>query len=270
MEYDEEEGVFGRKGFRKVPLSQTKHFIDNLDTDKHNTLGIGGGEPTIFKNFFKVLKYARKKHPDLLLFIVSNGRMFSYEKFTKKLVNSNLEPLRLGIAFYGHNSSIHDKITRVNGSFEETVQGVRNLLKFGIETEIRMIIQKANYKNLIDFAKFVKNNFPEVFRVVFVNMKYTGNAYLNRNKIKVRISDVVPYAEEGVDFLIKEGLNVRLFHFPLCMISKKFWEIAEGVTKNEELTFVDKCDLCKVKARCPMIWTSYLKLFGEKEFQPIE
>ena len=127
-----------------------------------------------------------------------------------------------------------------------------------------------NYKFLPEIAKFISREFRGIDRVVFINMKYTGNAWVNRKKLFVRVSDVAEYAERAVDILNRENIEVRLFHFPLCILKSNYRRYAEGVTKQlYELTFVPQCRECKLKEKCPRIWRSYVKIAGGEEFTPI-
>ena len=93
----------------------------------------------------------------------------------------------------------------------------------------------------------------------------------NRDKLFVRIKDVVPYATKAVDILQENNINVRLFHFPLCTLPEKYREIAKGMTKPElyEFSFAKDCDKCKLKNVCPRIWKTYYVLAGDEEFKPI-
>jgi His-Xaa-Ser system radical SAM maturase HxsC len=245
-----------------------KNVIDNVRSGE--TLSLTGGEPTIRKEFFKFLKYAKEKDPYMSIFIVSNGRMFYYREFVEKMVSIGLENLKVGIAIYGHNSELHDATTRISGSFEQTIQGIRNLIESNIPVELRIIVNKLNYIYLEDIARYITEDLKGVFRVVFINMKYTGNAYINRNALFVRYKDVVPYTEKAAGILLENGIEVKLFHFPLCIIDKRYWDLAKGVTKQEsELMFVEACNECKMKKECPRIWKSYWILAGNKEFNAI-
>lgn len=260
--------IFGNR--HDPPIEEIKKVIDGIDPTR-DYFGVGGGEPTLSKHFFDLLRYARKKHPDMYIFITTNGRMFYYKDFVRKLANLKLGNFMVAVALYGHNSRLHDSITRVAGSFEQTCQGIKNLLSYKVPVEIRVIINKFNYKHLPEIAKLVSKEFPDIERFVFVNMKYTGNAFLNRDKVFVRISDVVPYALKGVKILQGSRINTRMYHFPLCILPEEFRGIAKGVTKAEveELTFVDACEECKLRDECPRIWKTYVALFGDKEFKPI-
>lgn len=252
------------------PLEQIIEVIDKINPE-NDYFGISGGEPTLRKEFFQILEYAREKHPDLYLFIVTNGRMFFYKKFAQKLAELNLGNFRVGVALYGHNKKIHEAITCSKGSFEQTVKGIKNLLSFRTPVEVRTIINRINYKYLENLAKFIAKEFPAVDRVVFINMKITGNAYKNREKVLVKISNVVPYVEKAVKILREGKFETKLYHFPLCIIPENLREMAKGVTKGErhELTFVNECENCKLKKECPKIWRSYVGVVGKEEFKAI-
>lgn len=245
-----------------------KKIIDNVRQD--DVLGLTGGEPTIRKGFFKILKYAKEKDPEMNVFIVSNGRMFYYKEFAEKTAGIGLKNLKMGIALYGHDKRTHEAITRIPGSFKQTVKGIKNLLELRIPVELRMVISRLNYKKLEGIAGYTAKNFRGVYRVVFINMKYTGNAYINRKALFIKYKDIVPYAQRAADILVKNKMDVKLFHFPLCTIEKEYWELAKGVTKQEsELMFVKECGKCSMKNECPRIWKSYWVLAGEDEFKHI-
>lgn len=256
----------------KVGSPKEKHIKEVIDkVPPGETLGLTGGEPTIRKDFLKFLKYARDRDPEMNVFVVSNGRMFSYQEFVKKIINIDLKNLKIGIALYGHSEKIHDAITRIPGSFKQTTGGVKNLIKAGIPVELRVIVSKINYKKLEAIADYVSKELKGVYRVVFINMKYTGNAYINRKALFVRYKDVVPYSQRAADILMKNKIDVKLFHYPLCIIDEKYWDLAKGVTKQEsELMFVEKCETCRMKDECPRIWKSYWVIAGDDEFEPIK
>jgi len=252
------------------PLEQIKSVIDSINP-KNDYFGIGGGEPTLRKEFFDILEYARKKHPNLYIFVTTNGRMFSYKNFAKKFADLKLGDVCVAVALYGHNPEIHESVTRTKDSFEQTIKGIKNLISLGIRTEIRTIINLINYKHMEDLTKFVVKEFPSLDRFVFINMKITGNAYKNKNSVLVKISDVIPHVEKAVKVLKDSGIQTRLYHFPLCIVPRHLQNLAKGITKTEiqELTFVEECKKCKMRKECSMIWKSYAAIMGDEEFKAI-
>ena len=64
---------------------QIKKVIDSVRPGE--ILSLTGGEPTIREEFFKFLRYAARRDPEMNVAIVSNGRMFCYEEFVNKMLS---------------------------------------------------------------------------------------------------------------------------------------------------------------------------------------
>jgi His-Xaa-Ser system radical SAM maturase HxsC len=249
-----------------IPLRDIKEAVHQ----SKKYIGLTGGEPTCSKELFTIIRYIRSVKPNLYIFIVSNGRKFADKSYAKKFAKLATPPFRIGIPLFSHVPEIHDHITQAEGSWHETVKGIKNLITEGVRVELRIIVERPNYRLLPDTARFVVENFKGLDRVVFINMKYTGNAFINRKKIFVRYKHLVPYVQQATDVLLEHGFEVKMFHFPLCTIDKKYWKYAQGITKQEvELTFLKRCSECVVREKCPRIWKTYLPLAGDDEFQPI-
>jgi His-Xaa-Ser system radical SAM maturase HxsC len=252
-----------------ISWDEIRQRIDRLPRSL-DTVGITGGEPTISPSFFKAMSYLRDARPDILVFLVTNARMFSYHEFAKRFSGIKIQRLRIGAAIYSHDPDMHDSITMTKGSWEQTIAGIRNLISLGIDVELRIIINKINHSSMEETARFIAKSLPKVERVVFINMKYTGNAFRNRSKIFISYRDITPNITKAVDILQDAGIPTRLFHFPLCTLPQRYRDIAKGVTKQMgELSFVKACDSCKARKDCPMIWKSYLVLADEDEFRPV-
>mgnify|MGYP001619032863 FL=1 len=127
-----------------------------LDIDKisnySNHIEFNGGEPTIRKDMIKILKYCESKDFQEIS-ILTNVEMLSYEDYVKKL--SKIRNLKIITTLYGHNSKIHDAITKTPGSFERKIKGIKNLIKYGINIELRILLHKMNYKHFNELTDFL-------------------------------------------------------------------------------------------------------------------
>jgi len=262
--------------WRRPGQDRRRHFVPRQAS--HNDFRhLTGGEPSLNPGLFKILAHAREKFPNAFLFLLSNGRRFSYRNYAEQLArldlrraDGNPEAFRIGVPLYSSKAEIHDSITRAPGSFGQAVAGIKNLLSLGFKVEIRNILTKQNYAGSAQFAKFVAAEFPKAERVVFINAKYTGNALKNREKAGVRLSDAISGALKALPALSKAGIPFRLFHFPLCLLPREHWPAAEGTTKEDaELVFAPQCASCAVREKCARIWKSYAELFGFGEFKPV-
>lgn len=252
-------------------IEKIKKKIDHI-LSYSDHIEFNGGEPTIRKDFFEILKYASQKKAKEIG-IISNGRMFSYPQFVKKLTNIQINNLKIEISLYGPDSKIHDSITRAPGSFNQAIKGIRNLIKNNISVELRVIINKLNYRYLEEIAEFIISNFnkDELLRIVFINIKYFGIAFDNQNLISYKITEAFPYVNKAVNKLLNKDFKINLFHFPHCILPKDLWDLSLGVTAEKpEIVFPKECNSCSQKLDCSGIWKSYHDIFGSEELKTIK
>ncbi|MCX6802534.1 MAG: radical SAM protein [Candidatus Diapherotrites archaeon] len=261
--------IFDTRQMRLMPDPSQKELEEQISrSEEAQYMGFTGGEPTLLEDLAGLLSFARGKWPQKEIFLVSNGRKFADKEYAKKFLG--LGNFRIGIPIYSHKRQKHDKITRAAGSWAETIEGIKNLVEFGLKVELRVIVNRENFRELEKTAEFISKNLKGVARIVFINMKYTGNAFIYRKKLFVRYSAAAPFVEKAAGVLAENGFEVRLFHFPHCVIGRKYWPMSAGVTKQEEeLTFSKNCTACSVKGLCSRIWISYLPLAGEEEFKAV-
>ncbi|MEM0360628.1 MAG: radical SAM protein [Candidatus Diapherotrites archaeon] len=250
------------------PADQIKAKIKS--TPEEECIGLTGGEPTLSPNLSQIVEFVLEQNPEREIFIVTNGRKFAEKEYAMQFKKFSGKNLFFGIPLLSHEEKAHDFLTGIRGSWNETIQGIKNLQKLGFAIEVRVLVCKQNYRDLAKTAEFIARELKGVFRVVFINLKYTGNAFINRQLLFVHYKTLVPFVQQAVEVLKKNKVEVKMFHFPLCTISNKYWEHAKGITKQEkELKFAKKCFYCKAKNECCRIWRSYPPLAGEEEFKPI-
>ena len=139
----------------KFTYRDTKAIIDSLETIKRYELDEFfdiniGCEFTNHPGFLKLINKASELKN---VKVVTNGRMFYYEDFCKKLPDNVL----FEVLSFGHDPQSHDKITRVKGSFNQTIRGINNLIKFGKRFMINLVVNKSNYTNIFDLMNKFDN-----------------------------------------------------------------------------------------------------------------
>lgn len=262
--------------FRQTVISpeETENFIkSNVKSNTERVVFIGG-EPTISKNLIPSIILAKKLNKNVVIQINSNGRMFYYDKFAEQISKFNGDKLDLHIALYGSNEKVHDKITQIEGSFKQTTQGIKNLIKLNTKISIRNIVSKQNYTDLEDYGAYIANEFrnykDNIIRVVLVGMDIIGNAWKNRELLAVSHLDVAPHIENCTDVLASNGFNPEIHLLPKGIFKKEYQKFAimSGCVGGD---FVDSygCNVCVYKGYCSRLLNSYNKIFGNKEHHPI-
>ena len=251
-------------------IERFKHGENEFLNNYTDVFSLGGGEPTINPFFDQIIHKLKHSFPGKRILCLTNGRRFYYDHFANYFLNQ-YDKLDLIIPLHGYNSRVHDMITRVPGSFLETVEGIKNLFKFRKPTnsiEIRVVIHKLNYKHLEDILEFIINKFPSVDRVVFIFFEIEGQALKNLKQLKLTYSILNSYIQKLYSWIpyIKE---IRFYHFPLCTIPPKFFPYIWRTLPDQEVSYLKDCDYCKVKEFCLGIHKNYLRYIGSGEFNPI-
>jgi molybdenum cofactor biosynthesis enzyme MoaA len=237
-----------------------------------------GGEPTIRSDIIELLSYANNLGYKYIL-LQTNGRMFCYPEFTKRVVQSGCSYVT--ISLHASNAKLHDKITMAPGSFEQTVQGIKNLLAYQSRVKVRIIIlfHKLNYTNLYAIAQFISKEFKGIHNVEFLSVGLRGVDPTNRKELGVRMSVVEPHLEKAFGVLKRDGFPFLISDIPFCIIDRKYWKNKVCRVKNgskykfcskRELIFFESCNGCVMKEKCPGVWDDYTSWFGTSEFKPIK
>ena len=230
-----------------------------------------GGETTIHPKFLDILRFVRKIFPKQEVRVLTNGRRFFYENFAKDVLKT--KNLNLAVSLYGSNKKIHDSITRTKGSFTQTTKGIENILKLrdlkdhGVE--IRTVISKLSCKDVEKTVELVVNKFSEIDRLILIFMEIEGQAEKNKKVAGITYKEVKNYIEKIYPYFNKLK-EVRLYHFPLCTLDKKFWPYIWRTLPENEVSFVEICNGCNYKKYCLGIHNEYIKNIGTKEFKPIK
>jgi radical SAM protein with 4Fe4S-binding SPASM domain len=158
------------------------HETPELNTDKwkkviaklHNIgifiLTFTGGEPTLREDLPELLHYAQEK--GVVTGLITNGRRLKDKGYVQKLVDAGLDFVQITIE--SHNPSVHDSITRVEGSWRETVEGIKNVIPTPIYATTNTTLNKHNADGFLKTMEFLHELGVTVFGCN--SLIYSGNA----------------------------------------------------------------------------------------------
>lgn len=229
------------------------------DDTKHIT--ITGGEPGLLKkNLLKLLEECKNCLPNTEFLLLTNGRIFSNTEFTdemKKVIPNNI---RIAIPIYANNALLHDKITRAEGSFKQSIIGIKKLIERNIDVEIRIVVLKKNYKNLEQIANFITKEIPQVKMVNIMALEMTGNAYKNREQVWINFEETRDYLYKACIIIIKAGIITNLYNFPLCNLDKRLYSIARRSITDYKIRYKEQCEECLAKESCGGFFNSTINV----------
>lgn len=264
-----------------IDSERIKSMLPSNKDKKIDTLVFVGGEPTITKDFFKIIKLAKNKGYRRIS-IMSNGRMLSNINFCRRLLNEGITDI--GISVHGQNAGVQDSITRSHGSFKQTVWGMKNLAILDKRFMTNTVINKKNYKFLPEIVKFLSQFNPYLILLTFPNPR--GNAEKYFKNIMPKYSEVLPCVIEAIQIGRNLNQNIRTSDIPFCFMEgytdymqelffRKERRIISHVFRNivyKTLSGRDKrktryCRTCRYSKICEGVWSNYLKIIGDSEFK---
>ncbi|MGC9069847.1 MAG: radical SAM protein [Elusimicrobiales bacterium] len=234
-------------------------------------INITGGEPTLHPNFFHLIRYFSDKFKKTPITLLTNGRRFSDETFAKKFSAITNERFTAAISIHSYRSDVFDKITGVKKSYHQTISGLMNLMKYFCGSiEIRTVVHKLNIEDLKQTILFVKDlmiAYRNWYHVI-IHYEIEGVGEENRKIIKLKLSDSAKVIEE-IDEDILKASNIRLYHFPLCILNPRLRRYAWKTLPDNEIIFTKKCEKCILKKKCLGLMKRYYELYGDDELKTV-
>ncbi|MBE7005711.1 MAG: His-Xaa-Ser system radical SAM maturase HxsC [Ruminococcaceae bacterium] len=235
-------------------------------------LTITGGEPFLIGkdifHFFSSLKekYHRTNTEFLLL---TNGRVFAVPEYC--LASNDTLPLRtmIGIPIHGSNAETHDRITQAEGSFEQTKQGIKNMIALGRMIELRIVVSRLNAEQIGAIADLFIREFNGAYSVKIMGLEMLGSAFINRTSVWIPYREAFLKSVEAINKLIYNGFDVQLYNFPLCAVDRDYWSICAKSISAEKVRFSEKCSNCAVKDACGGLFAGSFRM-AEGNVEPIQ
>jgi MoaA/NifB/PqqE/SkfB family radical SAM enzyme len=278
---------------RDVPDKTTQQIIKEMVQGRAKGvtyLEMIGGETTMRPDFIPLVRTAKKLGFDDIV-VVTNGRMFWYEDFAKKTVESGVTEIIFSI--HGHDAELHDKMTAVPGAFDQLVKGIENVRRFGLKRiHANCTITKRNYKHLPDIGRtFLRLGLTHA-EFIFVDPNY-GGAFSNFDSQVPLISDAAPYMRRTLDIGRDGGTREWTVRYvPLCYFEDYLDQISEiretrifrtrhwapdfqnedvGASRqNNGRIKPEVCGGCRLYDQCEGLWKEYLKRLGDSELKPLK
>lgn len=225
-------------------------ILRHMPTDT-SELGITGGEPTLLgKKLSALLDMAYDKNPQITLHILSNGRAFANRTYASLFAPYASRQLVIGVPFHSDFSNDHNKIAGHKEAYVQTLTGLYNLARYNIPVEIRVVINKLNYKRLPQMATFIFRNFPFVTHVAFMGMEYRGLILKHYSLLGVDATDYGQELTTAVYELKGWGINTSIYNIPLCLLPEDIRESACRSISDWKETYIPQCKTCSVKEKC--------------------
>lgn len=273
------------------------------DSHAHNRpyVVISGGEPTIYKDFFKILDVLARNHADIT--VLSNASMCVDKDFVKQmkyiLGTDGMERFEYVTAIHSSTPSLHDEMTGTEGSLWQTMEGLDHLVEQGFHVTLKHIMNKITYRTMEDTFRYLDGHFPVNVKFQLCSMDYSGRCAKNVDRLFVSFEELQTHVESVLDLLEESNKKrnqnkkrtVCLFEAPLCLTDPYYWKyyttltgnLSSYIAPNEESegkcskdvsspcgAFFKPCSGCIVKPWCQGAWRSAYEYGGDRLFRPVK
>ena len=253
--------------WRVQEMLDTVSLIDP-DTEE---LGITGGEPTLLKDGFLAVLAACKEHlPTTGVHVLSNGRLFRYGSYARQVAAIQHHDLMIGVPLYSDLEDRHDHVVQAKGAFEETILGLRNLGRFGVPVEIRVVVHRFTYDRLPELAQFIYRNLTFAAQVVFMGLEMMGYAVANLDALWIDPWDYRDELERATLFLAQRRMKVSVYNHQLCTMPETIWPYCRKSISDWKNEYLPQCDACALRSSCGGFFASAVKRRVSQHIQPLQ
>ena len=248
-----------------------------------DSIVLTGGEVTIRNDFAQLIQKCTESN--LNITIQTNGRQLANREIIEAV--KCVEKIKFVVALHGESAKVHDEITQVSGSFDETCKGIKAMCDLGKLVVLKVVISKINAEELPGIVKVASELGVKYFCFAFPHGQ--GAARKNFDEVMPRYKYLQPIFGKLIDTAKQCDVNIEFEAVPFCIIPNnmqlvgelKYFDGDTICTQVKEDTFQwsevrksikkkgNNCIKCDMNEFCEGPWSEYVDEFGEDEFRPI-
>ncbi len=182
----------------ELTTEQWKQVINKLSEVGVFILTFTGGEPTLRDDLPELLEYAQNK--GIVTGLISNGRKLKDEKYVDTLEKAGLDFVQ--ITLESHLPKVHDAMTNSEGSWKDTVKGIKNVVKSEIYVSTNTTLSKHNAGEFLKTIDYIQELGVDAFGCN--SLIYSGKASTVSEEFALTIDELkslLPKVKEKAQIL---------------------------------------------------------------------
>lgn len=246
-------------------------------------LVLTGGEPALYKQILPLVRAARALGFAPIQ-LQTNGRMLSLPRVLSALVAAGVT--EFSPSLHGSTPETHDALTHAEGSWTQSLQGLRAALGTGLPVVTNSVITRRNLDDIPTLVELLGAVGVRQAQLAFVHP--VGTAYERFDEVVPRLPDVVPQLARARAVARKYAMRLVAEAVPYCFLRGMEELCVEGIIPPTTVVDLDGrpadhtawrvdegkshgpcCEGCARRARCEGPWREYPERFGWGEFVPI-
>lgn len=202
----------------EMSLKDIRRLLHKIGRNKN--IYLFGGEPTVRKDIFKIIKLIKKSHN--VPFLFTNGLKLTEFEFCRKLKEVGLEAIFFSLD--GFTEYVHEKLRGDANQLYVKMRALKNLKELRIPVFISStIVGDLNEDQVPLLLKFAVKNNDFIKRIVFRPVTPHGRVMINIEKI-ITPSDIMNLLEEATKCKIR-----RQYSFEFARFKKNILKILQNM-----------------------------------------
>lgn len=239
-----------------------------------------GGEPTIFSDLPKLVRFARR-HGFEEVKVASNGLRYAHAPYLDHLIESGVNLFHMSM--HAFDDADYDRTVQREGAAHLRRQAICNLVERRLDPVADLIL---NNDTLGTLRQWVQSLVGQGFRRF--NLWLVSLTDENRGRVEQlpQLSELAPQLMRAFDDARAGGYELVALHVPRCFLPGYEDHVrhpgAGGVrvvTPDDCFDLVDsrltggvkpkQCADCHFDATCPGLRPDYVEVFGREEVRPV-
>lgn len=241
---------------RKSHVDRFGYFLEAcLLAPKDCTIGLSGGEPTLFLDALTnlVLKVAEVRD-DIRFHILTNAQHFS-EDHIPLLRDPAFARVLWGVPIYAAAPALHDRVVGKPGAFETLLKGLNVLALSGQVVELRTVLMRETYDVLPALAHFVVAKASFVACWALMQLEAAGFARTRWSDLFVDHSVRPGPLADAISLSRAHGVETVIYNTPHCTVPPALWPYLRPSISDWKRAFPSECNTCRQRSACSGLFT---------------
>lgn len=255
-------------------------------SDGARGLWLGGGEPTLRREIFKLSAAARKLGYTRVK-VQTNGMLFAYQEFAQRCAAAGVTEVSFSIK--GACAETHDRIAHTDGCYALMERGIDTVRALGLGLEADLLITRSNVSELPAMVSHGVKKGITRFRVWMLSAVDSAQndpevlaEVPTMREVAPKIAEALAYVDETDPeallslhtppcVLPEEGLRARFFapSLGLRVVNPGGHAFMLEASPIEGGHFLPGCAGCRYRQQCNGPRRDYIALYGPEEFIPV-
>jgi His-Xaa-Ser system radical SAM maturase HxsC len=241
-----------------------------LLADEGITIGISGGEPTLYKDaLMGMIGRVSETRSDLTYHVLSNAQHFSFSDEARLRQVHDRSKIVWGIPVYSHRPDTHDEIVGKEGAFDVLMGNLLFLAHTNARIELRTVITALNIFDLPHLARFIGDHLPFVSTWAIMAMEPIGYARANWHRLFFDHSIFPEPIAGALDISALKSVHTALFNVPRCTMPPEYRHYCADSISDWKKKYLPECGLCTERDACSGFFEWYNPKVAWSSIAPI-